>query len=272
MPIEWLQEGSEYDQPHEMHGTAVVAFADDKLTADVQLKCPWADRYGILNTILLTPSEWPYLPDAGLYAVSGSIQPFTGTPGEFIDGSPSGLSYDEALLAVHFETLDIPESEGPGELYSESIEPTAEFLTIPHTKFRWGSGTGDALEPEEAPGRLEVGLDYVITWQKVATIPAAALSLIGCVNNSDVTSPSLGLTFGAGTLLFNPPKISRTVSLGGTNYFTMQIRLTYRRNGWNWFWRADKLPNPGWDQIYPEGTDTDPYLNFTPASFTGILP
>lgn len=268
MPIEWLQEGSEFDQPHEMHGTALVSFADDKLSASVQLKCPWEDRYGILNTMLLTPSEWPYLPGEGLYAKTGSIAPFLGE-GIKIDGSPSGLDYELALLNVNFETFDVPEGEGPGELYSESIEPTAEFLTIPHTGFRWGSGVGEELKAEEAPGRLEVGLDYVVSWQKVQTIPATALTLIGCVNNANVTSPSLGLTFATGTLLFNPPKISRSVKLGGISYFTMQIRLTYRRNGWNWFWRAE---SGAFEQIYPEGSGTSPYLNFTPASFAGVLP
>lgn len=270
MAIAWLS-GSPVglDEPVEMWQTYNEQWTDSLLSADVQLKCAWSQRTGILNNILLTPLEWPYQPGNAIYAVSGSIKPFTGEKGT-IDGS--GYAWDEALLSVHFETLAVGDDPGGGGgqvIYSESIEPTAEFLTIPPTDFRWGSATGTALKQEEAPGRLEIGLDYIVTFYKMASVPAWVLTLINKTNNASVVSASLGVTFGAGTLLFNPPKISRSVSLGGSGAYTIQTRYTYKASGWNYFYRAE---TGTYVQMYHKDGGGSPYLNFATADFSGAIP
>lgn len=270
MPIAWLS-GSPpgLDEPTEMHQTYSEQWSDDKLSADVQLKCAWSQRTGILNNILTTPLEWPYQPGNGIYAISGTIRPFTGEPGT-ADGS--GYTWTDALINVHFETLSVGNDPGGGDgtvIYSESIEPTAEFLTIPHTDFRWGSSAGAALKQEEAPGRLEIGLDYVVTLYKMTSVPAWVLTLVNKVNNASVVSASLGVTFAAGTLLFNPPKISRSISLGGSSAYTISTRYTYKASGWNYFYRAE---SGTYVQMYHKDSGGTPYLNFATADFSGAIP
>src|SRR5688572_13471158 len=104
----WLPEGSHgLAEPDELHNTAAVSFADDKLAADVQLKCPWESRYGVLEAMLLAPVEWPYLVGSHIYAVSGRVDPFPGEPSTPVEGEPSLIAYENALLSVHFETLSI---------------------------------------------------------------------------------------------------------------------------------------------------------------------
>jgi hypothetical protein len=227
--------------------------------------CPWANRYLVLQNILINQLEWPYLPGSSVYVKDGNIGPFGNSKNT---DAGSGQTYEDAQIDLTFETAN--KQEGNAN-FQESLEPAAEFLQLPYQSFRWGAGDGTALKKEEAPGRLEIGLDYCVTWSNLISIPAQALSLIGCVNQNVVTSRSLGLTFAAETLLFNPPKISRSVVIGKINRYQMSCKFTYRRSGWNSFWRADAGAVGSYAEIY-KADEATPYKNYTVTPFINVVP
>lgn len=270
MAIKWLTNAGGLAEPVQMHGTAKETWTDDKITCTVQLRCEWAKRYETLINILRWAPSWPYHTDQVCFATYGTITNAEGP--NTADGS--GLNYDEALLDLTFESVTRKEDNNSGEVtvYDESIEPTAEMLTLPPNDFRWGSAAGEVLKTEEAQGRLELGLDYVVTLYNLMSIPASVLTLGGKSNDAPIVSKSLGLTFDTETLLFNPPKITRKISLGKTSFYTLQVRYTHKPNTWNKFWRAGKNPTPGYDYIYHKDIAGTPYKNFPPASFAGLVP
>ena len=175
-------------------------------------------------------------------------------------------SYEDALVVTEYIwDRKTPQSNG-ADLFSETLEPTAEFLTLDYTQFRWQNG--DPLTEGEAPGMLQRGLDYVLTHHNLQAIPSAALSLIGAVNDAPVTSYTLGLCFAAGTLLFNPPCCQRRVAVGPnpTLTWTVTYRLTYKPQGWNYFWRTETQQ---FEQICLQSSGAV-YNQYTPAPFTGL--
>lgn len=269
MSIAWLTDPPMgLAEPSALKGSESDTFDAKKQTATVDLICPWDDRYPVLFNILFAQKEWPYLPGSDIRAMTGSTTAFDGSKN--IDNG-SANDYVDAKVTINFEWSKV-KANAPGggtAIYSESLDPTAEFLTVPYQDFRWTNPTGDALKKEEAPGRLEIGLDYTVTWNGLIAIPNLALTLIGCVNNATVTSPSLGLSFGAETLLFNPPKITRAVSGTGEDKFQMITRCTFRQMGWNAFWRAKTAT---FERMYHKDGGGAPYNNFKLAAMGGILP
>ena len=149
----------------------------------MQLQCPWANRYAVLTNILRYAPAWPYHSEPIAYAVDGGIANAGGA--NRVDGS--GLNYAEAILDIRFETVS--RSEG-GTVYDESIEPTAELLTIAHNDFRWGSAGGTPLLPAEAQNRLELEIDYNVTLYNLTSIPGAVLTLRGKSNSGNYVAES----------------------------------------------------------------------------------
>lgn len=264
MPISWLTGVTALAEPEEVDGSSRESFSEDGVSCSVDLRCPWSERHDLLTNILGNQLLWPYFSSVPCRAASASAMPMPGGVGTQ-DGA--GYAYETALISLTFEIRDIEEGENTN-IYSESLEPTAEFLTLPHDDFRWGSSEGDEIKSAEAPGRLELGFDYVVSLYGLSSIPGAVLSLPGKCNNGSVTSPSLGMTFGDETLLYNPPTISRTVTTEGDSKYTMQTRLTYRPSGWNKFWRPKTASYEA--MFHKDGSGA--YKNFPPASFSGVLP
>lgn len=271
MPINWITADEYIAEPWEVHGTSRESWSNDRLTADVELMCPWADRYDVLVNILKYALPWPYHISSPCRAVSGSIRPFVARGTEVAD---AGLSYDLAVLAVHFEAAEDGGSDENGNtiVFSEQIAPASEFLTLPYEDFRW-MGDSDQptvpIKPDEAPGRLVRGLDYVVTWYNFSSIPAVVLTAPNHVNLYSVVSASLGLTFDAQTLLFQPPTVTRNVSFNDANRYQLQCRFTWRLGTWNKFWRAE---TGDYEYIYHKDAGGTPYLNFPTADFSGLVP
>jgi hypothetical protein len=168
----------------------------------------------------------------------------------------------EALVTISYSTK-ITDS------ITEELEPTAEFQTLDHRWFRWGSATGDSLREEEAPGRLQRGFNYTIS-QVDMTPPLAAsyVALIGSVNNAAFTSPRLGFQFAAETLLYAPPSISRKTNSAGVVKLDVTRKFTYNPNTWNKFFRAK---TGTWDFLYLAGSAT-PFKPYPTANLTPVLP
>lgn len=207
-------------------------------TARVQLRCAWSLRDDLVADIVGNLKEWPRIPNCKAYAQNASVVPAPG--GETItDGQ--GNTYDEAIVTVNYNQLKAGNGGGDtqnGQLFSESLEPSAEFTTLNHKDFRWTSSSGDKLEPQEAPGKLQIGMDYVLTRYNVNSIPAAVLNNVGTVNASAINSYLLGLNFAAETALLCPVTPTRQINISGVGKWTLPVRFSIKPTGWNKFWRA----------------------------------
>ena len=151
-------------------------------------------------------------------------------------------------------------------MITESIEPTAEFRTLDHRRFRWNSGTGALLNENQAPGQLVRGFSLTRSF-KMAAVPASILSKPGTVNSAAYSSTLLGLTFAAETLLFGLQPITRTIKLSGLGAFQVTLKFTYKDSGWNKFWNETA---GAYQNIYIAGAGT-PYKPYTPSSFSEYL-
>jgi hypothetical protein len=263
MPITWLTGApGGVDEPWETPHSAHETWANDKLTASVQLRVAWAQRYAVMENILVNALRWPYhAATTPLRATHGQINTMDGV--SITGDEPGGNAFEHAILTVDFESAEATEDE---VVYSESIEPTAEFLTLPHDGLFWDAGATEPIKVAEAPGVLLPGFDYKLTYYNLASIPSAFITLIGKCNDPAVSTSMFG-SLAAETLLYNPPTMSRSLSFGGDNRWTLSTRLTYRYGGWNKHWRVE---TGAWSYQYREsGAAHKPII---PASFAGILP
>jgi len=217
------------------------------------LLCDWADRFTLMRELIGPPGELleDYTPQENspdIIALTASSSPHPGK----IDGTGVGSRiavYDKAIVTVNYGVAPYRETEDQ-QLYSESWEGIIEFITLDHRAYRWGNGaTGDALAPDEAPGMQVRSGEYVLTRYGLVTIPNTA-GLEGRVNNAVFSSKSLGRDFAAETLLFTPPTLDRSMSIIGTDGWTVVQRLAYRENGWNKFYRST---SGAYESIYVKG-------------------
>jgi hypothetical protein len=212
--------------------TSENADVDNGEMYQATIRCNWANRTNVVNDILGNRLAYPRFLTAGPRARTASIVG-KGTP--VVANDEKVVIYEQALITI---TYKIGPEDSEANVISESLEPAAEFMTQDYTKFRWGSAGGTALAPEEAPGKLVVGFDYVQTRYGLATLPAAILTP-GIVNQAIATATLLGLSFPIETLLYMSSTPQRTFTTGGTEGWNMTSRFSYRPNGWNKFWRPE---------------------------------
>ncbi len=188
-----------------------------------------------------TPHQFPWnrwLPD--MFAVSGMVSPFGGAKTtQDVGIAEPATEYEAMITTINYSTPNLT-GAGPTPpgipVEQQFLEPSGEMLTQDPSDFRWGSGTGDSLKPQEAPGLVVRGFDYVIRRREFGSIPPNLQSFVGSVNSTALTATQLGsMVFAKETLLFNPP----TIELGLlSSTFSYTLRFTYRPAGWNKFWRA----------------------------------
>lgn len=238
-----------------------------------RLKCAYVDRHALMTEALLLPGDlYPYKMNTLARCKQASAIGRGKYAGYLGGGTTPNYEYAEITLAYATPEYGDPEQPGgPGTtVISETLEPTAEFQQLKYQDFAWGSVSGPDLHPEEAPGLLLNGLEYVYKRHHATTIPPAALSFVGCVNAATVNATLLaGLSFAPETLLFNPPSIERVHTSAGAGAFTLVYRFTFKPAGWNTYFRADKTPFAGFDQIYRKLTG-DVYRSYPLADFTQL--
>lgn len=262
----------------EEHVTQRETWSENEVAAQVVLHCDWSLRHALVADLMTGntsggPREWPYMTWASdpPRCISCSIAPLETTYTQ----DAQGMTYDTAKVTVNYST------RAAEDLIAESLEPTAEFMTLDYRRFRWsgadgsasaeedasGSGTqGDPLQEGEAPGKLIRGLNLVRKHFKVTSVPATSLTLPGSVNHAAYTSSLLGLTFKKETLLFSPPSLERTVKTTGVEAWNVTVKFTYKPDGWNKFWRAK---TQRYERIH--NLDGTPYNNYPLKDFSTFL-
>lgn len=222
------------------------------LNVTMRVRVHWQNRHMFVQEWMGKP--YPRTLWGGVVARCYRVgcQPFDGRQYAALYGfEPKHADYDAALITLHFGDWG-PESDQ--QLFSENIEPTTEFITLPvqdeedNYLFRWGPLATDRVLAEGGnPSKLFIGLDYMVTYYHVTSLPSGIFTLPGHVNNGAVTAPILGRTFDAETLLFKPPAIHRMITTAGARAWNIPYRFSYKPNGHNQFWN----PETGqWSSVY----------------------
>lgn len=238
----------------------------DDWTASVTLRCAWERRHDLAKDVVGFFREWPHATEYPVRprALNAVIRPGR-DPGQTVNQS---MVYGDALVTINYGMTDRTQQE----LFSESIEPSVEYITTDHRRFRWGSATGPPILESEAPGKPIHSLALVRTLYNLPSIPVALLVMPGTCNASPYTSALLGLTFGAETLAFMNPSMQRAVSFEGTKGWTLTLKWGFREGGWNQFWRPTINGGAGgWQSMYVSG-QANPYKNLPPVSYGDFLP
>lgn len=258
----------------EEDGSPTEQYTDSGFHATVSLLCDWDQRYNLAGEVSAYVL-YPRNPSSLARCRNISIVPYTKSQGN--DFTYQWCIYDTAKVTLEY-VFD-KKSPQTTDLYSEELDPTAEHLTLDYRNFRWKTLSPDPkspgsnvrmLEEGEAPSMLMRGLDYVLTAYNLSSVPAAALTLIGCVNNAAVTAKYLGMTFAKDTLLWNPPSVQRKVQIGSATSlkYTATYRMTFKTTGWNKYWNAK---NNTWDIIQRwNGSTWVDYYQYPQVAFTGF--
>jgi hypothetical protein len=237
---------------------------DDKLgllTAQVVLRCAYADRHNVVKEIC--GGRLPYPNGASGKVPLACQAAIVATQAKGVFSGDQTINSLEALITVTF-------SNQITDAFSESLEPTAQFSTLDHRWFRWGSGSGDPLREEEAPGLLVRGLNLVRhVYDVQGTFSTDLATLVGSTNQAAYTSAPLGgMVFDVDTLLYCAPVINRKVDSLNVTKYDIEKKFTYQPQGWNTFFRTK---TGTYQQIYLAGGST-PYTPYPLADFSNILP
>lgn len=253
-------------------------------SAIMRIKGPWSQRYQVIDFYVDNWLPYPHqvqefgvLGMEALRAISGSARPF-GTITDKIDAPVGTIAlYDQALVEIRFGIpeigvpvlTDVRNMRGRGDVISETFESNSEFLSLDPDLFRWSSGEGPQrnLTEQEAPGKSTTGLDYLFTRHGVDSIPLAAWHIVDCVNDSTLyplSRPLMHLRFREETLLYRGYRAHRTADRNmRTIKMSMTYRFSWRREGWNRFYRGD---TGTWDEIVCKKSGAV-HKNFKPENF-----
>lgn len=225
----------------ELDGSPQEAYDSNGFHATRTIMCNWAERHTLAqqlkgsqqtygsNIMSTMPAKYPHYPRARVKEVEirGDGQPE-------IEGATK--LYEKAVLTVQYGIYELEEET----LVEESIEPSAEFLTLPNKNLYWGYGENKvALAEAEAPGFLISMADWVYTLKYQKDPPEWLSYIEGKTNDAPVKSKSLNRTFPTETLLGGRPNLSRTITTFGEKAWTVTVRFTYRNIEWNRFPRTD---------------------------------
>lgn len=220
------------------------------MSATVTVQCAYAARHALVAEVMGTayPNSSFGNPPQCINAVIRPLQ-----------GESAGTAGQTNIYTTAEVTFTY--SSKVQDLVSESLEPTAEFLTQDYRMFRWGAANGDPLTEGEAPGKLFKGMNIVRTLYQLTSAPASILTAIGGVNVAEYTSSLLGLTFAPETLLYQPPHLARIIKTDGTIGRTVTMKFGYKPQTWNKYWRARKPGGAGYDSLYlASGGICKPYV------------
>jgi hypothetical protein len=251
-------------------------YTREGMSAVVRYQGPWADRRAFVLAMWSQDGGlgklYPREPSSGARVSSMRVIP---APGQALSTDGIHLRYEHAIVTATFKTpgrCDANANEQQPEtvdLVSETLEPNAEFMTLDHQSFEWASEDAygsKALLPSEAPGKIVRGLDYCLVFHQVHTLPDAIFDLPGCSNNAVVESKTLRKKFAAETLIFHSPTVCRKWTSAGAGAWEVPIRFSYRKEGWNKFWRSAIQK---WDTMNVRNGAQ--YRNYPTADFTPLL-
>ncbi len=237
------------------------------------LKCAWDDRRTLelellgnvaadTDTIIFTRGH--RFPDfTKALVVSVNTKGFGGSR-KTATADADVIEYEFAELTVRYEVPDgentpsqDDQSDDEAVLITESLEPSAEFLTLPGRELFFcetpdADGkcvAGTKLPVPEGLGisKIKMFVDWVYTIHRNTFIPPEffdpASPIIGKVNDICLRSKRLSfgdkfIEFGPETLLMQAPSLDREITTEGTQAWRITVRMTWNPEGWNKFQRV----------------------------------
>lgn len=223
------------------------------------VECDWGDRVTVYNDLMGT--AYPYIAGTGAIAVGGTMAGW----GESSDGGDPLVAYEKARLTIRYDNR--VQLVG-GHWVSERLFPSAEFRQLDARSFRWENNDGRLVRDEEGPAMRHVFLDYVLTYHKAISLPAAILTHLGGCNGAQVASYTLGLTFAPEALILVAAVARRTLAPGMIPAWELTEHFQFRPSGANTFWRAET--NQYEPMYHARGTGR--YIQHPLLDFTQLVP
>jgi len=88
------------------------------------------------------------------------------------------------------------------------VQPSAEYLTLPHGSLRWSEPGGvQGVQVTGSYGRIQPSAEIMIVWHRVPGLPTAISQLLGSVNAQVMGVESRSLTFHPQTLLYTHAEV-----------------------------------------------------------------
>ena len=255
------------------------SYDEQSFSATRILKCPWDQRHDFArqlrgwidgdwpNFIVHLPHRYPDVP--GAFVRSITMKGIGKSSAH--SGDTERISYTSGYAEVTAQYSTQGQGQGglgddsPITLVTESLEPTAEFVTLSGNGLEWADTPGQPIESGDEPTILNRIVDWVYTIHQITTLPRAFINLIGSVNNEEVISHSLNFTFDPEVLLYQGASPRRIITTEGTEAWEVTLRFTARRFGWNKWWRSGYTePQRLWNGAIE-------YKPFPPVNFVNEL-
>jgi hypothetical protein len=223
--------------PKEYAFAVVKQPSPEHFSPERKVTCDWNERF--LEADRLDGLEYPYAPGCGAFPVSIFIEPLGGQHSS--DGGELA-SYPLALLTIRYST-----SRSTAAAIIEWIEGSEDHESATGRGLAYSGG--QVLYRGEHSPVIRSGCVFIHQRNKLATVPAAALTAVDCVNASNVYSTVLGIWFTAEMLRVRVPKISRTWTTGGLTAYSVTQQFVYKYAG-----------GKGWNSVYNNATGQYDYL------------
>ena len=241
-------------------------------TPRITLRCPYANRYDLVEAV--SYRAWPFSsagpvfsPRATGFTIAGDGVPNDGAK----NLNTEAFEYIDALVTVTYE-----QAVGGGgannsfDFFTETVEPTIEYLRYPHTHLFWSGGDPgeiSPLSPEQTPGFPVYRERYTRTYFGITLpVPAPFTALQNSINTNPVVSPILGITYDPLTVLYGNRRINYNLRTDGTQSANLSVDFTYRQEGWRRYWNFERQAFEEIETIdgtpiaFPPANDLSPVL------------
>jgi hypothetical protein len=234
-----------------------------------RLICDWDDRFALIDWIDRYPNSiYPYA-DGPVDAIAtqaaiegmGEQGSETYSPTDGLRAPMVLATYPKARVTIKYST-EGPRHVGGGTFLSEWLLPDVTTMPLNPAIFRWNNNTGKVLDEGERPVHMRYSFQYVIRYHQLVAVPSWVLTRVGTCNSNVVGGNLLGLTFAAQRLLFQPPTIKSTLTVGGRSKYEVTIHYKYHPAGWNKFWRQSTAT---YEDIYLAGGGQ--YIQYPPVQY-----
>lgn len=243
----------------ELHGTERMSFSLTDIIAEVTLEAPYELAAQICADMVGNAVPWPKFSFGRAIPRCIKADPSPAPNDNYIAGVGGTIQYTTAHIRATF-SLKAPD---PEDLFVETIEQTAEFMTMDNKRFRWGSKNGDPLLENEQVGRLMYQTVLSRRFFRLPQLPPGIYDLGGHVNENEYHSQKYDQTFAPETLLFIPPRTEESFTTDGSEGFALECQWVYKPQGWNRYYRAKSQE---WEEIWDFDNDekfkqypTDPF-------------
>lgn len=226
------------------------------------LRCAWSDRLTLFDQLLtaykvtsglrtfVVGDKYPHRDRVYVRRISS----ITGV-GPIATDSTGVKRWEYADLRVEYESRSFDPSGGGGisdssdspaeafQVAEETIQPSAEFLTLPTGAIYLDASQNDLVAESNAPGVLIAMFDYTYSYTENlgnnGTLSSDLIDKLFTCNSATISSTTLGLTFAAETLLFLGASVQLQTLSNGDRIADVSLPFRFRRTGWNRFFVKD---------------------------------